>query len=60
MILVSIGALNWGLIGLGYFFGGDWNVVGLLLGSWPAVLNIVYILVGVSAIMTWVGGEKSM
>jgi len=49
-ILVLIGALNWGLMGLGYFLGFQGNVVELLLGSWPAVENVVYILVGVSAV----------
>ena len=51
MALVLIGALNWGLIGLGYFFGGNWNVVDMLLGTWPMVENIVYVLVGVGAVM---------
>jgi uncharacterized protein len=49
-ILVVIGALNWGLVGLGSFMGSDWNVVKLILGSWPTVENIVYVLVGLSAI----------
>ena len=49
--LMWIGAVNWGLIGVGSFMGKNWNVVGLLLGRWPQVESIVYILVGVSAIM---------
>lgn len=49
-ILVFIGALNWGLVGLGSFFGGNWNVVNLLLGSWPQVEGIVYVLVGLAAL----------
>ena len=49
--LVKIGALNWGLIGVGYFFGKDWNVVDLIFGNAPAVENIIYILVGLAAIM---------
>ncbi|MFI5260521.1 MAG: DUF378 domain-containing protein [Candidatus Paceibacteria bacterium] len=50
-ILVIIGALNWGLIGLGSFMGGaNWNVVHMLLGSWPMVENIVYVLVGLAAL----------
>ena len=51
MILVIVGALNWGLVGVGYFVGGNWNVVNMILGSWPAVEAIVYILVGLSAIV---------
>ncbi|OGG48280.1 hypothetical protein A3G63_03515 [Candidatus Kaiserbacteria bacterium RIFCSPLOWO2_12_FULL_52_8] len=50
-ILVIIGGLNWGLTALGYFVGGDWNVVKLILGSVPAIENIVYLLVGLSAIV---------
>ena len=49
-ILLTIGGLNWGLVGIGYFAGGNWNVVNMLLGSWPAVEAIVYILVGLSAV----------
>jgi len=49
-ILVFIGAINWGLVGLGGFLGGNWNVVNLLLGSWPQVEWIVYVLVGLSAL----------
>ncbi|QQG47609.1 MAG: DUF378 domain-containing protein [Candidatus Woesebacteria bacterium] len=42
---VIVGALNWGLIGL---FGFD--LVKAVLGSWPSVQNLVYILVGLSAV----------
>lgn len=45
-----IGALNWGLVGVGGFMGSNWNVVNLLLGSWPTVEWIVYVLVGLSAV----------
>lgn len=44
-ILTIVGALNWGLIGL-----ADYNLVSMLLGSYPSVERIVYILVGVSAV----------
>ena len=44
-ILVIIGALNWGLIA-----AGNWNVVELVVGSWPIVLKIVYGLVGLSGL----------
>lgn len=49
-ILVLIGALNWGLVGLGGFIGMDLNVVNLLLGTWPQVEWVVYILVGLAAV----------
>jgi hypothetical protein len=50
-VLVVVGALNWGLVGLGGFMGSDWNVVHLILGAWPAVEWLVYILVGISAVV---------
>ena len=43
--LVLVGALNWGLVG-----AGGWNLVEMILGSWPAVVRLVYILVGLSAL----------
>ncbi|MEK7120804.1 MAG: DUF378 domain-containing protein [Patescibacteria group bacterium] len=49
-LLAVIGGLNWGLIGVSYFTSGNWNVVNLLLGSWPLAEAIVYILVGLSAL----------
>lgn len=56
--LVIIGGLNWGLVGLGGFMGSDWNVVHWLLGAWPAVEWIVYVLVGLSALALAVGHKK--
>lgn len=47
-----IGALNWGLVGLGGFFEGNWNVVNLLLGSWPWLEWTVYVLVGIAGVMS--------
>jgi len=49
-LLIVIGGLNWGLVGIGGFLGKDLNVVHLLLGSWPSVEWVVYILVGLSAL----------
>ncbi|HVX90417.1 MAG TPA: DUF378 domain-containing protein [Candidatus Paceibacterota bacterium] len=49
-ILLIVGGLNWGLVGLGGFAGADWNVVHMILGSWPAVEWLVYVLVGLSAL----------
>lgn len=49
--LVVIGALNWGLVGLGSLLGaGDWNVVALILGAWPVLVDVVYLLVGLSGL----------
>lgn len=50
-LLVAIGGLNWGLVGLGNFLGGNWNVVSMLLGSWPSVESLVYVLVGLGAVV---------
>ena len=46
--LMVIGALNWGLVGL---FG--FNLVEMLLGSWPSLVMLVYVLVGLSALYHW-------
>ena len=44
-LLVVVGALNWGLVGL-----FDFNLVTTLVGAWPMVERLVYILVGLSAV----------
>ncbi len=49
-ILLIVGGLNWLLVGLGGFMGANWNVVSMILGSWPQVEWFVYILVGLSAV----------
>lgn len=46
LLLVIIGGINWGLIGI---FG--YNVVAHLFGAWPAIERIIYILVGIAAIV---------
>ena len=50
-ILVIIGGLNWGLVGLGGFMGSNWNVVNMIVGSMPAIEWLVYVLVGVGAVV---------
>ena len=50
-ILVIVGGVNWGLVGIGMFASSNLNVVNLLLGSWPMVEAVVYILVGISAVI---------
>jgi uncharacterized membrane protein YuzA (DUF378 family) len=50
-ILVIIGGLNWGLVGLGAWFGSNWNLVDWILGSWPSIEALVYVLVGLSALV---------
>lgn len=51
-VLVLIGALNWGLVG-----AFEFNLVDTLLGSWPVVMRVVYVLVGVSAIFMLLAGN---
>jgi len=69
-VLLIVGGLNWGLIGLLQF-----DLVTAIFGAWPMVVRIVYVLVGVSAVMMlavckccmdcsvkskMMGGEKKM
>jgi uncharacterized membrane protein YuzA (DUF378 family) len=44
-LLLFVGGLNWGLVGLFNF-----NLVNSLLGTWPSVEKIVYVLVGVATV----------
>ena len=46
LILTVIGALNWGLVG---FF--DFNLVAFLFGSMSILSRIIYMLVGLSALV---------
>lgn len=50
LALVAIGAINWGLVGLAEFVGGNFNVVGLLLGSSPTIEALVYVAVGLAGL----------
>ncbi len=45
-VLVLVGALNWGLVGL---FG--FNLVTFLFGTLPMLERIIYVLVGLSAVL---------
>ncbi|MFP4403381.1 MAG: DUF378 domain-containing protein [Candidatus Woesearchaeota archaeon] len=45
LVLVIVGGLNWGLVG---FFNFDF--VEAIFGTIPTLQNIVYVLVGLSAI----------
>ena len=47
LILVIIGALNWGLIGIFNF-----NLVDTLFGSMSFLSRLIYILVGVSGVIS--------
>lgn len=45
-LLLFIGGINWGLIG-----AFNYDLVNAILGGYPSVLRIVYVLVGLSALM---------
>ncbi len=45
LILIIVGGLNWGLVGL-----FDFNLVSAIFGVDTWLTNLVYILVGISAI----------
>ncbi|MFA6177334.1 MAG: DUF378 domain-containing protein [Candidatus Paceibacterota bacterium] len=64
-ILLIIGGLNWGLVGVGMLMGNSseaWNVVNMVFGSMPTVEAIIYVLVGIAALMKIFGCrcKKSM
>ena len=50
LILVIVGGLNWGLVGLFQF-----DLVATIFGAGNIISNIVYVLVGISALygITW-------
>jgi uncharacterized membrane protein YuzA (DUF378 family) len=50
--LVIVGALNWGLVGILNF-----NLVSTIFGSWPMVVRVVYVLVGLSAVSMFFCGS---
>ena len=57
-LLVIIGALNWGLEGLGNLVMRELNLVYILVGRWPMLETLVYILVGLSALYIIIKGKK--
>ena len=56
LILVIVGALNWGLVGIGVFVAGvpaaftSWNLVALIFGFSPVLHGIIYLLVGLAGL----------
>ncbi|MFH0928308.1 MAG: DUF378 domain-containing protein [bacterium] len=45
-VLVIIGAINWGLVGL-----FDWNLLVALFGTWPMVVRVLEVVVGLSGLL---------
>lgn len=52
LVLVIVGALNWGLVGLGQFTGSELNLVSLVLGGVAGgqLEALVYVLVGLAGL----------
>lgn len=58
-VLAMVGALNWGLIGLGWLLGNaDWNVVSMIFGASMLLEALVYVLVGLSAVWLLLSHRK--
>lgn len=46
ILLIVIGAINWGLIGI----NPEWNLVTLIFGFNASLVQIIYILVGIAGL----------
>lgn len=57
-LLVFIGSLNWGLVGISYFASTNLNIVNMIVGAYPMVEAIVYILVGLSGLYLVIPGKR--
>ena len=57
-VLLVVGGLNWLLVGLGMWFGGNWNLVTAILGGVPWLEALVYVLVGLSAVKLIISHKK--
>lgn len=62
LVLVVVGALNWGLTGLGNFLGENLNIVNLLLGGVAGgqIEYIIYVIVGVAGLYQVYFGYQMM
>lgn len=52
LVLVVVGALNWGLVGVAHFVdaSANWNLVNAIAGSVPEVEFAIYLLVGLAGV----------
>ncbi len=50
-ILLIVGGLNWGLVGVGMLMGKDLNLVNMIFGSMSTIEAVVYVVVGLAALM---------
>lgn len=58
MILTIVGAVNWGLVGAFNF-----NLADVIFGSWPSIVRITYVIIGLSGLyvlanISKIGGEQ--
>lgn len=54
LILVVIGAVNWGLVGL-----FSWDLVATLFGGMSAIARVIYVVVGLAGLYTLLMALKS-
>lgn len=52
LVLLIVGGLNWGLVG-----AFDFNLVDKIFGAWPILERVIYILVGVAAVLAPLEGK---
>ncbi len=57
--LVIVGGVNYGLVGLGNLMDQDWDLLGLILGYAPVLQDIVYLIIGVAAVVMIVDNVKN-
>lgn len=50
LVLVIVGALNWGLVGIGQYLNANWNLVNIVFGAIPLLEVLVYLLVGLAGV----------
>lgn len=53
--LVVVGAVNWGLTGLGYFITTNLNIVNMVFAGMPSIEHAIYLIIGVAGVMTFMG-----
>lgn len=56
-VLVLVGALNWGLVGLGLILNKNLDLVMLTAGRISYGAEVVYLLVGISAVVVLLGAN---
>lgn len=58
-IITCLGALNWGLIGIGGFTGKNMNVVSFISRGNSTIEYVVYLIIGLSAVTyIWLSAHK--